>query len=470
MPQGTVMTSPTHTERAGPATLTQTLAGRLTTPVDAETRQRARRHVIDWLGCATAGMASPAGRVLHAHASGREPGAVYALGAGRRGLEAAVMLNGGLGNVLEMDDIHRTSILHPGPVVIPAALAVAEREGAAVGALLDGVVRGYEAMIRIGAALGPGHYAFFHNTATAGPFGAAAAAASLLKLTPEQTVWALGNAGTTTGGLWQMRLDPGVISKQVHTGRAAAWGVQSADLARLGGAGPAAILDGPLGLFAATCPDAAADTVVADPDAAWKIWDVSFKPWAACRHAHPTIDAALAMRDRIDPLHLDHVEVRTYRDAVTFCDNATPSTPIEAKFSLQHCVAAVLFYGRPPLEAFEPPAIHDGRIAALRETVTVAEDPALTQAYPRHFGASVTMTLTDGQEVAATVADALGDPDNPLSEADTLAKARELMTWAGLDRRAADRAIAAIETLDDATPVSALIDALPQPEDFSEQR
>ena len=110
------------------------------------------------------------------------------------------------------------------------------------------------------------------------------------------------------------------------------------------------------------------------------------------------------------------------------------------------------------------------RIAALRETVTVAEDPALTQAYPRHFGASVAMTLADGQEVAATVTDALGDPDNPLSEADTLAKARALMTWAGLDRRAADRAIAAIETLDDAVPVSALIDALPQSEDFSEQR
>jgi 2-methylcitrate dehydratase PrpD len=143
-------------------------------------------------------------------------GDCHAIGAGRLAATGAAFVNGAYGNVLEMDDIHRAAILPAGPVVIPAALAVAERQGADAREFLSAVVRGYEAMIRIGRSVGPHHYRFWHKTSPCGPFGAAAAAASLLRLDPARTVWALGNAGTQASGPWQCRLE-GAMSKQLHT-------------------------------------------------------------------------------------------------------------------------------------------------------------------------------------------------------------------------------------------------------------
>jgi 2-methylcitrate dehydratase PrpD len=115
----------------------------------------------------------------------------------------AALVNGTVGNVLEMDDFYRTAIVHPGPVVIPAALAAATQETASGPALLDAVVRGFEAMIRVGRSVGPTHYKYFHSTATAGVFGSAAACGSELGLSEDALVHALGNAGTQASGLWQ---------------------------------------------------------------------------------------------------------------------------------------------------------------------------------------------------------------------------------------------------------------------------
>src|SRR5690606_34955687 len=114
-------------------------------------------------------------------------------------------------------------------------------------------------------------------------------------------------------------------------------GLQSARLAQAGLTGPRYILEGPQGFFAATCPGSEPQILVASPDAPWAIWDTSFKPWPACRHAHATIDAALALRNRIDdPKAIKSIEIETYADAVTFCDKPDPKTETEAKFSLQH--------------------------------------------------------------------------------------------------------------------------------------
>src|SRR6056297_1975522 len=185
--------------------LTRALARLLPRPVGAEDRARAARHVLDWAGCAVAGAATAQGRGLAGFLPAYGAGPCAVVGRGRTGPPAgAAFLNGGLGNVLEMDDIHRTSILHPGPVVIPAALAAAESQGASAEAFLDAVVRGYEATIRIGESVGPGHYAQWHNTATCGPFGAAVAACGLMGGGEDATVWALGNAGTQAAGPWRM--------------------------------------------------------------------------------------------------------------------------------------------------------------------------------------------------------------------------------------------------------------------------
>lgn len=440
--------------------LTEGLADLLARPVAPEIRARAALHVLDWIGCAVLGADSPAGRIVARYGRNLGGGPCHAIGVGARDAAGAAFVNGAYGNVLEMDDIHRTSILHPGPVVVPAALALAQRLNAAPEAFLDAVARGYDAVIRVGRSVGPGHYRHWHNTSTCGPFGAAAAAASLLGLDRAATVMALGHAGTQASGPWQCRLE-GAMSKQLHTAAAAQAGLAAADLAALGFTAPKQILDGELGFYAAMCPDPMPEAVLADAEGPWLITDTSFKPWPACRHAHATIDAALALRDRVDVGAIERVTVRSYADAVGLCDNPDPATVLEAKFSLQHCAAIVLLDGPPPLEAFEPAALRRADVAELRAKVTLETAEPFAGAYPAHYGAGVTVRLADGRELAAEAPDALGDPDNPISPAAVRDKARMLMRAAGLadDRVAA--IIAAVEALPSGGAVADVVNPLP---------
>ncbi|HEX8757332.1 MAG TPA: MmgE/PrpD family protein [Steroidobacteraceae bacterium] len=387
--------------------LTERLVAHLQRPVPEAVRQRARRHLLDWLGCVACARASE----LSGHLAG----------------EATMSRAAWLGNLMEMDDVHRTALLHPGPVVWPSVLV---HSGLSLDETLAAAVRGYEAMIAVGSMLDAHHYAHWHNTATAGVFGAAAAAASALGATPEQMVSALGLAGSVAGGLWQMRHEP-VMAKAWHVAHAVSAGTAAANHACRGITGPRYVLEGPQGLLAATCREPRPLALGAD----WRMAEVSFKPWGACRHTHPAITAALELRAR--GALSGEIIVRTYRDALVFCDRPEPRTSAEAKFSLQHAVAVVVARGEPRLEDFEPAAIE--ALQRWRQAVTVAEEPALTASYPAHFGARVSTATAE-----ALAADALGDPERPLSEAGVVAKARALMEWGRIGSADTQRTIGAV--------------------------
>lgn len=386
---------------------TARLALHLLRPVPEPVRTRSRLHLLDWIGC----VAGARGSQLAGRLSGESP----------------LVKAAWLGNLLEMDDVHRAAILHPGPVIWPTIL---RRHDMTLDDALAAAVRGYEAMIAIGCMLDARHYAYWHNTSTAGVFGAAAAAASALGADAAQLTAALGLAGSVASGLWQMRNEP-VMAKQWHVAHAVETGSAAAHYSSHGISGPRFILEGPQGLLAATCDRAGP----LELRAGWRIAEVSFKPWAACRHTHPAITAALELR-AADALH-GRITVRTYRDALLFCDRPEPRTAAEAKFSLQHALAVVRASGAPRLEDFEPEAV--ATLAPLRREVTVEEDAELTMAYPRHFGAQVTTAL--GQ---VTCRDALGDPERPLDDESLIAKARALMRWGGIAPREADEAIATV--------------------------
>ena len=214
----------------------ETLTGRLIALIEAKTIgeadiQRAALFTLDAVANALAGRNSPPGRKLVDWASA-EP-----RDAGRR-----AFLMGGLTHILEVDDLHKASVVHPGCVVVPAAWSVAMREGMRGRATLEAVLRGFEATTRVGMAVGPAHYRIWHNTATCGPYGSAYAAASLLGLDRLALLDALGNAGAQSSGLWQF-LETGAMTKHLHAGRAAEAGIIAADLACRGFTGPPAILD-----------------------------------------------------------------------------------------------------------------------------------------------------------------------------------------------------------------------------------
>lgn len=446
-------------------TLTRRLAARLARPVDAEMRARAALHVLDWAGCALAGAPSPAGRAMAAALAGEGGGKCTLVGAGRSASPlTAAMLNGALGNVLEMDDVDKRAILHPGPSVIPAALAACESAGADGSAFLDAVVRGYEAVIALGRAVGPGHYAFWHNTGTCGPFGAAAAAASVLRLDEVRTAHALGLAATQASGFWQTRHEPASMAKQLHTARAAHAGLSAAQLSAQGFEGPLAILEGPQGFFAATCPGADPESVMADHGAHWLVEQVSFKPWPACRHAHAAIDAALAASAAgIKAEEISKAEIVTYADAITFCDRPQPASVIEAKFSLQHALAVTLMRGEPQLSDFDPGAFNDTAVRAFAARVTVRAGEPYSSAYPARYGAGLSLTLNGGEVSVFDQPDALGDPENPLSLEQLAAKARRLAIHGGHDASGADALVNAALSLSDGGPLVDFSGALARP-------
>jgi 2-methylcitrate dehydratase PrpD len=397
-------------------TVTELLADLLRRPVNSADRDRAATLLLDWTGCAVAGRAEPAGEKIAA-AFPDEMGSCTRIGASPASPQMAALHNGCLGNVLEMDDVDRKAVLHAAPTVIPAALAMAEHVGATKDDLLAAIIIGYDATIRIGRAVGPSHYAFWHNTATCGPFGAAAAACYLLE--GSDLVSALGLAGTQAAGLWQTRHEPDSMAKQLHAGHAAQVGVQSAFLSAQGFQGPRTILEGEQGFFAALCPGADAADCLFEQDG-WLVHETSLKPYPACRHAHPAIDAALQAVDRGG-----EIVVRTYQDALKFCDRPEPKSVIEGKFSLQHSVAVALNRGVPRLVDFGPEAVN--QYAATRARVTVTEDGHFNAAYPAHYGASVEI----GGQIW-TAEDALGDPEVPMSEGQVRDKASMLMQEGGM--------------------------------------
>lgn len=405
------------------ASLTEKLAAHLMRPVDGGTRQRARLHLLDWLGCVAG--------ALKSEKAGR-----YA-----KRLDHPEYW---LGNILEMDDVHRSAILHPGPVIWPAALkGEADLEKA-----LNSAIIGYEAMICVGATFDSHHYSYFHPTSTAGFFGAAVA--HLHRRLGQDTALAgdyasaMGLAGTVAGGLWQTRHEND-DAKQFHVAHAIATGEQISAYIAANIQGSRFILEGTQGLYAGTCEN----PKPMDFAAQWRIHEVSFKPWGACRHAHPAIDAALQLKAKTGSLS-GEIFVESYADAITFCDRPDPRTVLDAKFSLQHAVAVVAERGVPALTDFEPDAIKE--LAASRARVKVSEAFDITARYPEHYGARVTC----GGETVELV-DTLGDPERCMSEEQIIGKARQLIVWGGLADKEADRAIELALKGDDATAIQAML-------------
>lgn len=339
------------------------------------------------------------------------------------------LLQGGLTHILEMDDLHRASVVHPGCVVVPAAFALAPETGVGGIGFLSAVLQGFEATCRVGMAVGQEHYRIWHSTATCGPFGSAMAAACLLDLDEESCVNALGNGGTQAAGLWQF-LDTGAMSKHLHAGRAAEAGVIAAQLAGLGFSGPPQILEGERGLFAGACPDANPAALLKNPKQRWQLHETSIKPWPCCRHTHPAIDAALELSALIDPALIDSITVETYQAALDVCDRPGPDSVYEAKFSLQHCVAAALTLGRVDFEVFEQSV--RAELAACGGRISLSAAEPYLSAYPKDWGAAVSVIMRDGKEVTACRNHCKGDPEDGLSVEEMREKARMLLEVGGI--------------------------------------
>lgn len=383
-------------------------------PVEQLDLDAAALFVLDAVANAVAGGATEPGKTLMAWAGGIARG-----DAGRHAL-----LMGGLTHILEVDDLHRASVVHPGCVVVPASFALAGQVDGH--GFLTSVLHGFEATCRVGMAVGKAHYKIWHSTATCGPFGSAMAGAALLGLDDDQAVHALGNAGTQSAGLWQF-MDTGAMSKHLHAGRGAEAGVVAAQLAKKGFTGPPEILEGAQGLFAGACPDADPDAVLRNRDHRWQLHETSIKPWPSCRHTHPAIDAALELSALIcDPAEIAAVNLETYGAAMDVCNRPDPKSVYEAKFSLHHTVAVALADGVVNFDSFEADA--RDRLAGLRGKVASKVCEPYLSAYPKDWGSAVEVVMHDGTRLRAERQQCKGDPQAALSAGEMRSKAHMLMS------------------------------------------
>jgi 2-methylcitrate dehydratase PrpD len=406
-------------------TLAEVLASTAWADLPPAIIEHAHRAVLDWLGSALAGALEPPARMAQRIACGLGTSTEATLfAAGRGSAAAAALANGVASHILELDDVHKGSTLHPAAPVIPAALAVAEREHRDGRAFLLAVVLGYDAALRIGEAVNPSHYRFWHPTGTAGTFGAAAAAGSLLGLDGRRMLDALGSAGTQAAGLWEFNAD-GAMSKHLHPGKAAMNGVLSADLARAGFTGASRILEGDRGFFAATSTSHDATRIADGLGTRWKIAENCYKLHSCCGHTHTAVDCALDLSPA--PGEIESIAIETYGPGYAIVQNPRPATPYQAKFSIAYCAAAALLDGCCGLDQFTPDRIADPAVSALlaRTHVSVAED--LTARYPAAWPCRLAIRLRDGRTLSAAADFPRGNPENPVSTETLEAKFRGLV-------------------------------------------
>lgn len=391
--------------------------------------EAAKMAYLDWLGSALAGSDKRPTLILDrvVREMGGSPEATVVTGSRKTSAAWAALVNGASSHVVELDDVHKSSILHAGAVAIPAALAVCEKNKKTGRDLIAAIVAGYEVGIRVGEAVTPSHYKIWHTTGTCGTFGAAAAAAKAAGLDKEGCWSALGSAGTQAAGLWEF-IENGAMSKHLHPGKAAMNGVLSALLAGEGYTAARKMIEGRRGFCVATAREYHLNKITSGLGEKYKIMENCYKIHASCRHTHHVIDIILDLRKRyrIQSSMVEKIKIRTYSVALDIAGNISPDSVYAAKFSLPFCAALGLVSGGAGPEKFSEINLFHPEIRKLIRKTELVVDPTLEEMYPEKWPATVELTLADGQVISGQTEFPRGDPENPLSQEEIVEKFRSL--------------------------------------------
>lgn len=363
----------------GDALLTRELArqiGELTFEAISPTaRTIAGQCVLDNLGVTIAGVDEPAARIVRDTVSDDWGQGTTRLVGTRFSASArdASLANGTAAHALDFDDVSVMMGGHPTATVLPAALSVGEEVAGSGRDLVRSVVAGIECSARVGSALGDSHYARgFHTTATAGCVGAAAAAASMMRLSIAKTGAALGIAATHASGLKSMF---GTMSKPLHAGKAAQAGVLAAKLAARGFDSAERALEGEQGLLSVLSEDPNYAELTRPFGKPWAVSDLHFKFHSACYLTHAAIESALTLRSQgLDPTHVDAIEVVVPRGHLSVCAIPEPATGLEGKFSLSYVTALALVVGKARESEFTDALVANPAIVSVRDQVRVTKN------------------------------------------------------------------------------------------------
>ena len=397
---------------------------------------RTEELFLDWFASALVGKGARPVETLHAFATAMGPGEGRAEDLlSRKGTSPffAALINGAASHFVEQDDLHNSSVLHPGTVVFPAVLAAAQAVGASGKDLIAASVAGYECGVRVGEFLGRSHYRIFHTTGTAGKLAAAAGVAHILKLDADKMQHALGSAGTMAAGLWEFLRDA-ADSKQLHTAKAAADGLMAAYIARDGFTGGREIFEGKQGMAAGMSSDADVRWLTDGLGTRWATAETSFKFHASCRHTHPAADSLLTLmqQHKLKADDVMKVTAHVHQGAIDVLGPVTdPQTIHQSKFSMGFVLALIATLGRAALADFTDKSLKNNALRSFHDRVTMVLDPEVDGAYPRRWLGRVSVQTRDGRTLECRVDTPKGDPDNTLSRVELEDKAQRLVSYSG---------------------------------------
>ena len=396
--------------------------------------EKAKLCFLDFLGVALRGSQGESSKKVRNILPHGEESSI--LGAGKSTPMDASLANGVAAHSMDLDDGHRIAQLHPGCCVIPAALATCESRKKDGKDLITSIVAGYSTAVTIGILANPGHRnKGFHSTGTCGTFGAAAAASRSMDLDLNDTVNALGLAGTQAAGLLESD-HAGTMGKHLHAGKAAQSGVLSALLAGEGFTGAESIVEGKEGFLNAMANSSETEIIKRDLKELLikpHILDVYFKKYPVCRHLHSSIDAVMDILSEIKnetgsnhkiQKEILNIRVKTYKIAAEH-DNYHPNTPESLRQSLPMSIAMAVTDGL-DLQNLNSNAFKKPELSEIANKVEIIFDPNLDDLYPSMRPSEVALNLKNGNKYVKRVDLPLGEPENPLNKKDVIEKFQKL--------------------------------------------
>jgi 2-methylcitrate dehydratase PrpD len=325
-------------------------------------------------------------------------------------------------------------LTHPTAPVLPAVLALGERDDASGADTLLAYLIGVEVETKVAEAISPRHYnEGFHSTATCGAIGAGAAAARMLGLAAHEVAITLGIAASQAGGL---RENFGTMTKPFHAGRAAESGVLAASLATAGFTATSNILEATRGFFGAAgggYDPAMIDGVLGDP---WTFDSpgISIKPHPSGSLTHPAMGALLDLVNEHDIRATDvrAVRVGTNRHMPNALIHHRPKDSLAAKFSMEFCMAVLILERRAGLAQFTDEVVNRPDVQAMIERVEFVADPAADEGGFREMTSIIDVELVDGRTFHTRAEFGKGSPANPMTDDELIDKFHGCLDWAGM--------------------------------------
>lgn len=433
---------------------------------------KAKLCLLDMLGVTIAAWSEESSKILAqylASLAGKQESSIIVCGQ-KVPVEHAALVNGAMAHSLELEDHHnhKRSLNHPGVASIPAALAVAEREGINGKDFITSVILGYEIGSKISRATRVGVLNLergFHETAVCGPFSAAVVAGKLMKISTREFANAFGICGSLASGSMEFKANE-AWTKRLQVGNANRNGILAVELARRGYTGPFTVFEGKHGFFNSYAGKGNYDLTgwLQDLGRDWEIEYIQFKPFGCAGVLHSAVTAAQKMiaEKRIVPAGIERITVYTSKKileeyASPIEQKVKPANLVGAQFSLQYCVAAMFVKRKLLFEEFK--CFQDSEILDLAKKIKVMADPEIDKHWPSHDPTVLVCEMENGETYETRVEQAKGDLNDPLTEKEIIAKFHQL---AGVffDQRRREKIISCCLRIEEVQNLNELIDLL----------